>query len=502
MYTPSYDQFVHLSKTSGVTLIPVWYTYPIGDETPETTFLKIRQGHRYAFLLESLEGDEKTARYSFVGTDPIERLVGTPIGLDRIRGGGTRHLAGDPVALMREVMREYHTQPPEDLPRFSGGAVGYFAYDVVRHFETIPDENPNEMGLPDLHFMITGTVVVFDHVQGQVYIIANAMLDNNESEEAYRQAASRIDDIRNTLQGPVPAREFSTSPPASSAPGGLSQSISANITQEIYQDAVRRAKEYIAAGDIFQVVLSQRFCVDTASDPFDIYRILTQLNPSPYLFYLQLDDVHIVGASPETMVQVEDRQVTVRPLAGTRRRGATKEEDAVLTQDLLQDPKECAEHVMLVDLGRNDIGRVCEYGTVQTTELMTIEKYSHVIHIVSNVIGRLSDGVDGFDVLSATFPAGTLSGAPKIRAMEIIDELETTRRGVYGGALGYIGFSGNLDLCITIRTMIIKDGHAYIQAGAGIVADSDPETEHIECQNKAAALFRAIQQAHSTQVVS
>ena len=502
MYTPTIEQFSDIRNTSDANLIPVWCTLPIDHETPDAVFLKIRQERTYAFLLESLEGDEKTARYSFVGTDPIERLVGTDTGLDRIRSSDTQHLTGDPVALMREIMNGYNMHVPENLPRFSGGAVGYFAYDIVRRFEDIPDVNPDEMNLPDLHFIIAGTVVVFDHVKGELFIITNALCDTDDPAGDYRKAVDQIEDILDRLKQPVPEIDQNTGASLTSPSDPEDLSITSNVAPNVYQNAVRRAKEYIAAGDIFQVVLSQRFGIDTPSDPFDIYRMLTRLNPSPYLFYLQLDDVHIVGASPETMVLVEDGQALVRPIAGTRRRGATEEEDNRLIEDLLQDPKERAEHVMLVDLGRNDLGRVCEYGTVHTTELMSIEKFSHVIHIVSTVIGRLKEGVDGFDVLRATFPAGTLSGAPKIRAMEIIDELETTRRGVYGGALGYIGFSGNLDLCITIRTLVIKDGKAYIQAGAGIVADSDPVHEHVECQNKAAASLRAIQQTLTAQVTS
>jgi anthranilate synthase component 1 len=499
MYRPSFEEFARLSLRPDVTLVPVWYERDIGTETPEAAFLKIRAEHPYTFLLESMEGDQKTARYSFVGADPLERLVGTPAGLDRIGPRGVFHLPGNPVDRMREVLQTYRTPAIPGLPRFSGGAVGYFGYDVIRYIETIPDENPDEMGLPDLHFMIAGTVLGFDHVQQRLYVVTNVRAGADDPAAAYRQATAQIERMLGRLDAPasgmpnaVPAAAMPSPTPSMS-----SQHVAANVTPEVFQNAVRRAKAYIAAGDIFQVVLSQRFSTEIRQEPFDIYRTLAGLNPSPYLFFLQLGDVHIVGASPETMVLVEDRQVTVRPIAGTRRRGATEEEDRRLVEELLGDPKERAEHVMLVDLGRNDVGRVCEYGTVRTTELMTIEKYSHVIHIVSNVAGRLRDGVDGFDVLRATFPAGTLSGAPKIRAMEIIDELETTRRGVYGGALGYIGFSGNLDLCITIRTMVIKDGRAYIQAGAGIVADSVPESEHIECRNKAAALLRAIQQTQA-----
>ncbi|MBI4551929.1 MAG: anthranilate synthase component I [Candidatus Latescibacteria bacterium] len=490
MHTPTREHVLQLITQTQANVVPVWVSRPIGSETPETAFLKVCRESPYAFLLESLEGDERVARYSFVGADPLQRLVSTPDGLDVISGAETQHLAGNPVDRMREVMRRYRTCTDGALPRFSGGAVGYFAYDVVRSFEAIPDENPDELGLPDLHFIIAGSVIAFDHVQQQMFIIANAVIDRDGPDAAYTRAIDRIDELIARLRQPVPPTPSSVRPLIDEK-----SPVTANLTPEAFQDAVRRAKEYIAAGDVFQVVLSQRFSVGIDRDPFDIYRALTALNPSPYLYYLRLDGLHIVGASPETMVQVDAGQVVVRPIAGTKRRGASEAEDDALSQELLNDPKERAEHVMLVDLGRNDVGRVCEYGTVQTTELMAIEKYSHVIHIVSNVVGRLRDGLDGFDVLRATFPAGTLSGAPKIRAMEIIDELETTRRGVYGGALGYIGFSGNLDLCITIRTMVITDGRAFIQAGAGIVADSIPEAEHIECANKAAALLRAIQHA-------
>lgn len=494
MINPTLDDFIRLCAEPGVTLAPVWHERSIGEETPEAAFLKLCAGQPYAFLLESMEGDQRTARYSFVGTAPIERLVGDPNGLDRITPKGITRLDGDPVERMREVLADYRSPHIAGAPRFSGGAVGYFGYDVIRSFEAIPDENPDVLGIPDLHFLIAGSVVSFDHVKSLLSIVVNVAIDGVDPAAAYLDAVSRIEAISQQLES-ADRLEI----PALTAPQQVTSfpDVTSNVTPEVFHETVRRAKEYIAAGDVFQVVLSQRFSAETRQDPFDIYRTLARLNPSPYLFYLKLDDTSIVGASPETMVLVEDGSVTVRPLAGTRRRGATEEEDRELVEELLADPKERAEHVMLVDLGRNDIGRVCDYGTVHTTDLMTIEKYSHVIHIVSNVMGRLRAGVDGFDVLKATFPAGTLSGAPKIRAMEIIDELETTRRGLYGGALGYIGFSGNLDLCITIRTMLIKDGRATIQAGAGIVADSIPEHEQVECRNKAAALLKALQQTQA-----
>lgn len=493
-YQPTYSEFCQIAENSESNLVPVWCELPINNRTPETVYLLISENRPYSFLLESLEGDEKTARYSFVGTDPVERLIGTDTGLDRIRGKQREKFTGDPVLLMREAMSRYKMHATPGLPRFSGGAVGYFAYDIVRHFEVIPDQNPDEMNLPDLHFIIAGSVVVFDHFQGKLFVITNANTDGDDHAPEYEKARLQIAGLLERLK---PATETSgnlVDPELQKVSSEIPLDPASNVLPESYQDAVLRAKDYIAAGDVFQVVLSQRFSTESPNDPFEIYRKLKLLNPSPYLFYLQLDDVQIVGASPETMVLVEDGQALVRPIAGTRRRGSSEDEDKALMKDLIEDPKECAEHVMLVDLGRNDLGRVCEYGTVQTTELMAIEKYSHVIHIVSKVDGRLRPGIDGFDVLRATFPAGTLSGAPKIRAMEIIDELETTRRGVYGGALGYVGFSGNMDLCITIRTLVVKDGRAYIQAGAGIVADSDPVLEHEECQNKAAASLRAVQQ--------
>lgn len=494
MIKPTLDEFIRLCTEPGVTLAPVWREQSIGDETPETAFLKLCAGQQYAFLLESMEGDQRTARYSFVGTAPIERLVGDSTGIERITPKGVTRLDGDPVERMREVLADYRSPHIAEAPRFSGGAVGYFGYDVIRSFESIPDANPDVSGIPDLHFMIAGSIVSFDHVKRLLSIVVNVAIDGVDPGDAYREAVIRIEAVAEQLESPCKIEV-----PSLTAPQQVTSfaDVTSNVTPEVFHETVRRAKEYIAAGDVFQVVLSQRFSTETRHDPFDIYRTLARLNPSPYLFYLKLNDTSIVGASPETMVLVEDGAVTVRPLAGTRRRGATEAEDRDLVQELLSDPKERAEHVMLVDLGRNDIGRVCEYGTVHTTELMTIEKYSHVIHIVSNVMGRLRAGVDGFDVLRATFPAGTLSGAPKIRAMEIIDELETTRRGLYGGALGYIGFSGNLDLCITIRTMLIRGGQAIIQAGAGIVADSIPENEQMECRNKAAALFNALQQTQA-----
>ena len=491
MNRTSYETFMEYNRQPEFPLVPIWHERKLTNETPETTFHRISAGYRYAFLLESMEGDRKTARYSFVGADPFERIVGTKYGLNRINDRGVLTLEGNPIKLMREIMKEYRTPVLDHLPRFTGGAVGYFGYDIVRHFENIPDDNPDDLMMPDLQFMVAGKIVIFDHTRKRLYVIVNMLSNTTDPASAYQQGMKQVDDILNRIDEPL-------SKPSSldkGASNGANHAVSSNMSRDDFADNVRTAKDYIMAGDIFQVVLSQRFSIETDQDPLNVYRTLARLNPSPYLFYLKLDDVHIVGASPETMVLAENRRVTVRPLAGTCRRGIDEEEDRLLIEKMLEDPKECAEHVMLVDLGRNDIGRICEYGSVQTTELMGIERYSHVSHIVSNVEGRLREGIDSFDVLEATFPAGTLSGAPKIRAMQIIDEQEITRRGVYGGALGYIGFSGNLDLCITIRTMVIKNGVAYIQAGAGIVADSDPGKEYEECWKKAEALIRALNES-------
>ena len=497
MYRTSYDTFLEYNGKPDFPLVPIWHERDLTDETPEETYHRISAGYRYAFLLESMEGDQKTARYSFVGADPFERIVGTKQGINRINDRGVLTLKGNPIELMREIMREYRTPVLEHLPRFTGGAVGYLGYDVVRHFEEIPDDNPDDLMMPDLHFIVAGKIVVFDHARKRMYVIVNMLSNATDPASAYRQGMTQVDDMLKRIDRPLPPVESFDEGASMEADRTeeADRTVSSNMTRDEFEDTVRTAKEYIAAGDIYQVVLSQRFRMEAGRDPFDVYRALARLNPSPYLFYLRLDDVHIVGSSPETMVLAENRRVTVRPLAGTCRRGADEAEDRLLIEEMLNDPKERAEHVMLVDLGRNDIGRICEYGTVRTSELMGIERYSHVSHIVSNVEGRLRDGIDGFDVLEATFPAGTLSGAPKIRAMEIIDEQETTRRGVYGGALGYFGFSDNLDLCITIRTMVIKDGQAYIQAGAGIVADSDPGKEYEECWKKAEALLRALKEA-------
>jgi anthranilate synthase component 1 len=394
--------------------------------------------------------------------------------------------ASDPLACIKELLATFTPVEVDGLPRFFGGAVGYFGYDMVRHFESLKTEKPALLDTYDSYFLITDTIVIFDTMRQKIKVVSNAHITGNtSSSEAYDRATRKIDEIIERLHAPLP-------PHVPATPERPMQFLS-NISRGEFEDSVEKAKEYVRSGDIIQVVLSQRFSGDLSADPFDIYRVLRTLNPSPYMFFLRLEDTVIAGASPEVMVRKEGDRVELRPIAGTRPRGTTPEHDAKLAEELLADPKERAEHVMLVDLGRNDLGRVCATGSVTVSELMLIERYSHVMHIVSNVQGQLSGDKDAFDLVRATFPAGTLSGAPKVRAMQIIDELEPVRREIYGGAVGYFSFSGNMDLCITIRTLVIKDGKVYLQAGAGIVADSDPAAEWQETVNKGMAAMKAIE---------
>ena len=398
----------------------------------------------------------------------------------------TSQISDDPLACIRDILARFTPVEVEGLPRFFGGAVGYMGYDMVRHFEHLPTNKPALLDAYDAYFLITDTIVIFDTMSQKIKVVSNAHLDGKQSvEQAYREATDNIDAIIQRLRRPLPA--------CTSATSGKRVEFRSNVSRAEYEAAVEKAKEYVRAGDIIQVVPSQRFSGELSADPFDIYRVLRTLNPSPYMFFLRLDDTVIAGASPEVMVRKEGSRAELRPIAGTRPRGATPAEDCRLAEELLADPKERAEHVMLVDLGRNDLGRVCNTGTVKVSELMVIERYSHVMHIVSNVHGELADGCDAFDLVRATFPAGTLSGAPKVRAMQIIDELEPVRREIYGGAVGYFSFSGNMDLAITIRTLVIKDGKVHLQAGGGVVADSDPAAEWQETVNKAMAVRRAIE---------
>ena len=494
MTTLSREQF-HRSATQG-RLVPVYRELPADLETPVSVYLKLR-GAGPSFLLESVERAEQIGRYSFLGFNPRRQIISRGNSLT-IRDNGntvTRDLAEgeDPLDVAKAELAAYQPVAPvheltKSLPRFFGGAVGFLSYDLVRFVERLPGPERDDLDLPDMHLLITDTLVVFDHVQHRLLLFANAQIpDGADLDSIYDEAVERLDALEAQLEAPLRR-------PAP-APGKGDAQLTSSMDEATYADAVRAAKEYIRAGDIFQVVLSQRLARPTKAEPFGIYRTLRRINPSPYMFFLDLGgDPHtcLVGSSPEVLVRLQDRTAAVRPIAGTRRRGTTPAEDKALEAELLADPKERAEHVMLVDLGRNDLGRVCEFNSIHVPELLVTETYSHVIHIVSHVEGRLREGLDAFDLFRATFPAGTVSGAPKVRAMEIIDELEGLRRGPYAGAVGYFGFNGNMDTCITIRTIVMQDDVAYLQAGAGIVADSDPIREYHETQHKAAALSTAI----------
>lgn len=484
MLFPPRDTFYKLAEKGN--LIPVYREIMADMDTPVSAFRKLDDG-QFSYLLESIEGGEKWGRYSFLGSSPslIVRSKGNVV--ETIENGVTSTTTvDDPLECIRELLARFSPVEVEGLPRFFGGAVGYLGYDMVRHFEHLPTDKPALIDAYDSYFLITDTIVIFDNMRQKIKVVSNAHLNGGITpEQAYCEATKKIETIVQRLRTPL-LTEIKV-------PSGRQIELRSNVTREKYEAAVEKAKEYVRAGDIIQVVPSQRFSGELSADPFDIYRVMRTLNPSPYMFFLRLDDTVIAGASPEVMVRKEGKLVELRPIAGTRPRGATLEEDTRLAEELLGDPKERAEHVMLVDLGRNDLGRVCATGTVNVTELMVIERYSHVMHIVSNVQGELEDNRDAFDLVRATFPAGTLSGAPKVRAMQIIDELEPVRREIYGGAVGYFSFSGNMDLAITIRTLVIKDGMVHLQAGGGVVADSDPAAEWQETVNKAMAARRAIE---------
>ena len=494
MITPNEREFEALAA-QGYNLIPVWREIAADLETPVSAFLKVARGE-YAFLLESVQGGEKWGRYTFLGSEPAMVLRGQGGRLDLTRPGRSVEVRSvrSPLEGLRDEMRRFRAYQSPELPRFFGGAVGFLAYDIARYFERLPTHAQDELGTPDLYLMLTDTVLIFDNVRQTLKIVANVALEEHPSiRAAYRDAAAKIDDLIARLDAPARAPRLESTANLN----GDALKLVSNQTREGYMAMVEAAKEYIAAGDVIQVVPSQRFEAPLGSHPFNLYRSLRTINPSPYMFYLQMDDYTLVGASPEVMVRVEGREITLRPIAGTRRRGATEAEDRALERELLADPKERAEHVMLVDLGRNDVGRVAEIGSVEVTELMTVERYSHVMHIVSNVRGRLREGCDAYDAFRATFPQGTVSGAPKIRAMEIIDELEPVRRGVYAGAVGYFSYTGNTDTAIALRTILVKGGRVYIQAGGGVVADSDPAAEYEESVNKARAMVRALSAARA-----
>jgi len=474
MYYPTLNEVRKLKRHGN--LVPICRDIVADLETPVSAYLKIARGP-YSFLLESVEGGERLARYSFIGSEPY--LI--------VKGEGK----GDPLLEVERELGKYRPVSLPGLPRFHGGAVGYLAYEVVRHFEELPSPDSDPLGLPETIFMFADTVLVFDHLTHKIKVVSHAHL-NGDVDQAYRRAVERIDSLVERLSQPFEQERREQKMPTSPSP------VLSNMSQAEFEAKVAQAKEYIEAGEIIQVVLSQRLSKATTASPFDIYRALRSINPSPYMYYLHLDDCHIVGASPELLVQVEAGMVATHPIAGTRPRGRSPDEDLALEAELKSDEKELAEHIMLVDLGRNDIGRVSEPGTVEVTQLMDVERYSHVMHLVSHVQGKLRRDLTQFDALRACFPAGTVSGAPKIRAMEIIAELEPDKRGPYAGAVGYFSFSGNLDTAITIRTIIMTQGTAHVQAGCGIVADSVPEREHQESINKAQALIKAIEQAESS----
>ncbi|MEW6535723.1 MAG: anthranilate synthase component I [Candidatus Auribacterota bacterium] len=489
MFKPDFEEFKSHCRNGN--LIPV-YKELLGDmETPLSIYRKLALNEKNAFLMESVERNEHIGRYSFIGTNP--RAI-VKIHLDSIEiienGNSAFHsLTADPFTELKKILKRYNPVQLSDLPRFCGGAVGYFGYGMVHFFENIPQDNPDDLNLPEAYFMITDTLVVFDHVKNTIMVVSNTHINDKDNIElVYKDACDTIDAIIKKLSVQRPDI------PAEIAPPLEDKTMNSNMTQHEFEEAVVKAKEYIRAGDIFQVVLSQRFSTETTASPLHIYRALRTINPSPYMFYLSLEGFQIIGSSPEIMVRCEDSVVEIRPIAGTRKRGKSQKENDLLEKDLLSDPKERAEHVMLVDLGRNDIGRVCKFNTVHLApnEFMIIEHYSHVMHIVTDVKGILKDELDAFDVVKAAFPAGTVSGAPKIRAMEIIDELENRKRGMYAGAVGYFSFHGNLDTAIAIRTLLLKDNTVYIQAGAGIVADSNPTSEYFETINKAKALVKSI----------
>ncbi|HUV04422.1 MAG TPA: anthranilate synthase component I [Armatimonadota bacterium] len=494
MYYPSKEEFVQRSQSGN--LVPVYREILADMETPVSAYRKIARG-KHSFLLESVEGGERLARYSFLGADPflIFKSKGQDVQIiERGRADRVRLEDGrDPLHLLKDLLSRYTWVDDPDLPRFCGGAVGYIGYDTVRFFERLPDDTVDDLDVPDCFFVFTDTIVVFDHLKHRMKVVCAAEV-GSDPWATYDLAVERIDEIVRRLRKTPLLRE--EGPRHSGKPLAIAVP-SSNMTLKGYEQAVVAAKEYIRAGDAIQVVLSQRLSAPLRAEPFDVYRALRSVNPSPYMYFLNYEDIKLIGSSPEILVTEDRGTVTTRPLAGTRPRGKTEEEDVALEKELLADEKERAEHIMLVDLGRNDIGRVCEYGTVDVDELMVIERYSHVMHIVSNVRGLLAKGKDQFDVLRAAFPAGTVSGAPKVRAMEIIEELEPTKRGTYAGAIGYFSFSGNMDTCINIRTILVKDGVAYMQAGAGIVADSVPTNEYHECMNKAGALLKAIEMAEA-----
>jgi anthranilate synthase component 1 len=519
MLYPDLEEFKSLSSRGN--LVPVYREILADTETPVSAALKLRGSP--SFLLESVVGGEKWARYSFLGSRPskVIRSWGKTVEIKDDRKRSKRFEVEDPLEVIKKEVIAYTPVDVKGLPRFFGGLVGYIGYDMVRFFERIPDQKRPGLDLPDIFFMVVDTMLIFDSLKQKIKIVSNVLLDGKDPQKAYSEAAEKIEGIIERLKKSKIESRKSTKktivnsqqslvkttdqcPMTSNQSANLSLVAprlplsgysSSFITKEAFEQVVLQGKEYIMSGDVVQVVLSQSFGRESSVDPFNIYRALRVINPSPYMYYIDTGDAKIVGSSPEILVRLEGRKIILRPIAGTRKRGDTEKEDKFLEEELRKDPKEMAEHIMLVDLGRNDVGRVAEIGSVKVTELMTVERYSHVMHLVSNVEGDLKEGLDAFDVLRSCFPAGTVTGAPKVRAMEIIEELEPTRRGPYAGAVGYFSYSGNMDTCITIRTLVIKGNKVYVQAGAGIVADSIPEREYAETVNKAMGMMRAVDMA-------
>ncbi|MGA2330932.1 MAG: anthranilate synthase component I [Syntrophales bacterium] len=490
MYYPVFDQFRKFAEQGN--LIPVYREILADIDTPVSALMKLNV-KSHAFLLESVEGGEKWGRYTFLGSDPriIFKVKGDHVLISENGKSRSQRHGGHPLEYLKELLNAYRPVAVDGLPRFYGGAVGFLGYDMVRYFEKLPARALDDLNTDEAVFLITDTLIVFDNIRHTIKVVSCAATEGAQTlKDVYDEAIDKIDRLIAIIRAPLETEERYRKVENGAA-------LRSNMSAEEFKTIVGKAKEYIVAGDIIQVVLSQRFHSANGIDPLDLYRALRYVNPSPYLFFLKLEDMFLIGSSPEVMVRLEEGVAELRPIAGTRRRGTNEQEDRQLAHELLEDPKERAEHVMLVDLGRNDLGRIARTGSVQVNQLMVVERYSHVMHLVTNIQAQLAPGKDCFDVLAATFPAGTLSGAPKVRAMEIIDELEPTRRGPYGGAVGYFSYTGNMDLCITIRTMLVKDGKIFIQVGAGIVADSDPEKEYQETVNKGEGIMQAISLAAS-----
>ena len=481
MFKPSLEEVQKLAKEYNK--IPISIEMYMDFQTPIAVLSRIKDAYDRYFLLESIEGGEKLARYTFIGANPS--------GCFYVKDGKSffttretvKRLEGNPLEVLKELMAGYRAPKLKDLPPLTGGAVGYFGYDMVRYVEKIPMLNKDELGAADIKLMFFNDIIAFDHLKQKIFLITNINGEVEDLEEAYDEAKAHLKELMEFISKPTKRRVVKFEEDLK---------FESNTSKEDFMAKVEKAKEYIANGDIFQVVPSQIFKAKLSSNLFDVYRVLRTINPSPYMYLMQFDDLQLAGASPETLVKVQDRVVTTMPIAGTHPRGKTEEEDRILDEELLNNPKELAEHNMLVDLARNDIGKISEIDTVEVAEYKALQRFSHVTHITSTVKGKLKKELSSVDAIRSILPAGTLSGAPKVRAMEIIEELEEERRGIYGGAIGYIGYDGNLDTCIAIRTVVKKEGIAYVQAGAGIVLDSDPASEYQECVNKAAALFESM----------